>query len=117
MMNLLCISTLHEELDVPAGLSDHTLETQLVPVAACALGATLFEKHMKLAGDTTSVDAGHALDPTQFATYVQTIRETCLALGDGVKAPHPSETHDVLWARRGSDNLRPTDAARQGRWV
>ena len=117
MMNLRCLVTLARELDVPVGLSDHTLSTELVPALACMLGASLFEKHMRLAGDSTSVDAGHALDPGQFCTYVQTIRGMASVLGDGVKRPQPEEMHDKLWARRSPlDWLRPTEEARAGRW-
>ena len=99
------------------GFSDHTLSYDLVPALAVAMGATLYEKHIRLADDTSSVDAPHSLPPAQFKKMVEVIRSVPSMLGDGVKRPHPLEMHDRLWARRDpSDWLRPTHEARGGRW-
>ena len=118
MMNLRCLTTLARELDVPVGLSDHTLSLELVPAVACMLGCPIFEKHIKFTGDMMSVDAGHALDPVQFAVYVRTIRDMAAVLGDGVKRPQPEEMHDKLWAARDpSDWLRPKMRGRLGDWT
>lgn len=117
MLNLRCIQAMREELDVPVGFSDHTLSTQLVPVMAVALGAVVIEKHLRLADDETSIDAGHSLTPQHFAAMVTAIRQASVTLGDGIKRPHLSELHDRAWGRRSAiDWLRPTEAARLGAW-
>lgn len=105
-----------QTLGEAVGFSDHTLSDDLVPALAVAHGVTVYEKHIRLATDTSSIDAGHSLTPAQFQRMVEVIRRVPVILGVGVKQPHIAEMHDRLWARRGSDGLRPTDAARQGRW-
>lgn len=114
--NLRAIQTL-KGFGCPVGWSDHTLSITTVPSLAVALGASVIEKHIRLEGDTTSVDAGHALMPQHFAAMVDAVRGVHLILGDGEKQPHPREMHERLWARRGADGLRPTEEARAGRWA
>ena len=124
-MNLRCIETLRERYNVPVGLSDHTLSIYTVPALARDLGMTVLEKHLRLAEDRLSIDVGHSVGSASFALMVQALRqdgpgiglETAAILGDGVTAPHTLELHDRLWARRGTDGLRPTDEARAGRWA
>lgn len=117
-LNLFALSTLRSCVEAGAvGFSDHTTNRDVVPALAVAYGATVYEKHLKLAEDMTSIDAAHSLTPAEFQHLVETIRLVPQLLGDGVKAPHPLEAHDRLWARRSpTDWLRPTDAARAGAW-
>ena len=117
-VNVRAVETLRYQALVAAyGFSDHTLSVDVVPALAVAYGATCYEKHLKLTSDATGVDTDHSLTPAQFATLVRVLREASLAVGNGVKQPHVSEAHERLWARRGTDDLRPTDAARAGRWA
>ena len=118
ILNLAALPVMREHFNVPIGFSDHTLSTDLVPAMAVALGATIFEKHLRLATDTSSVDVAHSLDPEGFTRYVDTIRTCCQIQGNGIKTPHRLEAHDQLWARRDpSDWLRPTQGAREGAWA
>ena len=120
ILDLESLLTLRNEFRLPVGvgLSDHTLSTDLVPAMAVAYGAVLFEKHLRLATDTSSVDVGHSLDPDQFRRYVETIRHCTAIRGTGTKEPHPLELHDRKWARRSpNDWLRPVQAAREGEWI
>jgi len=116
LVNIAAVRGLRKVLCLPVGFSDHTLSVDLIPSLAVALGATVLEKHLRLDHDTTSVDAAHALTPTQFRQYVEAARRTPAVLGHGWKEPQEEERHDRLWSRRGKDGLRPTDAARKGRW-
>ena len=117
LLDLACLKTFRKEFDVEVGLSDHTLSTDLVPAMAVAFGAVLFEKHLRLATDTSSVDVSHSLDPEQFRRYVDTIRICCAIRGNGYKDPHPLELHDLVWARRDpSDWKRPVQRGREGEW-
>lgn len=66
--------------DCQIGLSDHTIGTTAA-IAAVALGATVFEKHLKLAGPDESVDGAFSATPQQMKEYVQVINEGWDALG------------------------------------
>jgi N-acetylneuraminate synthase len=79
-MNLKTIPHLSEMFDVPVGLSDHTLGTT-IPVAAVSLGACIVEKHLTLSRKTTGPDSSFSLEPQEFRTMVNAIRETEKAIG------------------------------------
>jgi len=79
-MNLRTIPHLAQMFDVPVGLSDHTLGIS-VPVAAVALGACIVEKHFTLSRQTPGPDSAFSLEPQEFKTMVEAIRETEKALG------------------------------------
>ena len=100
------------------GLSDHTLSVDTVPAMAVALGATVYEKHLRL-DEGTSVDTDHSLTPSQFKAMVNTLHDASRAMGEKwSSALHPTEAHEWLWMRRDpSDWLRPTQAAREGAWA
>jgi len=117
IINLRALKTISRLLDCPTGFSDHTLSFDIVPAVAAATGeCCVYEKHIRLDDDTTSIDVGHSLTPPQFATMVDILRRVPQMLGSGIKEPHPLEMHDRLWARRGGDGLRPTERAREGVW-
>ena len=63
------------------GLSDHTIGS-IAAVAAVALGACVFEKHFKLAGDDSSVDAAFSANPDELRDYIRTINDAWEALGE-----------------------------------
>ncbi|MDR2110735.1 MAG: N-acetylneuraminate synthase family protein, partial [Spirochaetaceae bacterium] len=94
------------------GLSDHSLDPELVPALGTALGAAAVEKHFCLSRDDPGLDDPIALPPGDFARMVRAIRrvsamgsEAALealarergtelvraVLGDGVKRLAPSE--------------------------
>jgi len=107
---------MQEWLGVPIGFSDHTLRLD-IPALAVAAGAVVIEKHLVLSRHDGSIDAGHSLEPHEFAAMVALIRETETILGHGRKEPHAAELHDRLFARRDpSDWKRPQMRGRQGEW-
>ena len=112
--NLYALGTLKRWFPYAAiGWSDHTLSVEVIPALAVALGASVIEKHFCLTDtDITNMDAGHSLEPKEFARMVRTLRDVGQSLGDGVKQPQACEQGDRLWARRGSDGLRPVDKVR-----
>ncbi len=69
-----------ERFKVEMGLSDHTLGNT-VPMVAVALGAKLVEKHFILDKSLGGPDVGFSLDPCEFKSMVDAIRETEKALG------------------------------------
>lgn len=79
--NLRRIPALSEKFpECQIGLSDHTIGTTAA-IAAVALGATVFEKHLKLARPDESVDGAFSATPQQMKDYVATINEGWDALG------------------------------------
>ncbi len=78
--NLNTIPYLVQKFDVVAGLSDHTLGTT-VSIAAVAIGARIIEKHFILDRNIGGPDSQFSLEPTEFKTMVNSIREVEKALG------------------------------------
>ena len=72
--------------DCEVGLSDHTIGNTAA-IAAVALGASVFEKHFKLADDETSVDAAFSATPDELRDYVRAINDSWHALGEAKFGP------------------------------
>lgn len=98
-VNLKAMITIHEELGVEVGYSDHTLGIE-IPIAAVALGATVIEKHFTLDRTFPGPDHQASLEPDELKLMVLAIRNLEKALGNGVKQPSPSELKNILIARK-----------------
>jgi len=82
--NLWRMNTLRRPDVAAVGVSDHSVGSELVPIAATAQGAAVIEKHLMLPG-TAPLDAGHSLTPDAFRRMAGAVRETwraCQASGD-----------------------------------
>jgi sialic acid synthase SpsE len=112
---------------LPVGLSDHSLDPELAPMLAIAMGAAVVEKHFCLSRDDPGLDDPIALPPADFARMVRGIRrasglatETLLealarergaervaaVLGDGVKRLAPSEAANYTRTNRSIHAIR-----------
>ncbi len=80
-VHLNMLPTLERTFGVITGLSDHTMGYH-IPVAACALGAKLVEKHLTLKRSDGGPDGAFSMEPAEFAEMVKHIRETEEAMGD-----------------------------------
>jgi N,N'-diacetyllegionaminate synthase len=98
--NLRAIATLRRELHVPVGLSDHSTGSHAA-VAAVALGATLYERHLVLEHDHDAIDRDVSDTPEELASRIRLLEDTRIALGDGRKRPQPAELPNVQASRRG----------------
>lgn len=98
-VNLRAMKTLREALNVPIGLSDHSLGIE-VPIAAVALGASVIEKHFTLDRTLPGPDHKASLEPPELACMVSSIRHVELALGSGEKSASLSETANIAIARK-----------------
>ncbi len=107
--NLRAIVTLHEELGLPVGYSDHTTGLQ-ASLAAVALGATIIEKHFTLSRDQEGPDHRASLEPDELRELVRGIREITTALGTGVKAPQEAELANIPIARKSIVARKPIEA-------
>ena len=97
-MNLRTIPHLAAAFDVPAGLSDHTLDVA-VPVAAVALGACIIEKHFTLSRATPGPDSAFSLEPQEFRTMVDAVRTAEQALGRVQYALSKKEESSLVFRR------------------
>lgn len=89
-LNLRMITTLRDKFDVPIGYSGH--ETGLpTTVATVALGANIIERHITLDRAMWGSDQAASVAPIGLIRLVKQIRQTEIALGDGVKRVYDSE--------------------------
>ena len=58
----------------PVGVSDHSMDPELVPVIGRSAGAALVEKHLCLSRDDPGLDDPIALDPARFLTMTRALR-------------------------------------------
>lgn len=90
-LNLRVITTYREQFpDAVIGLSDHENGIAMA-VAAYVLGARVIEKHFTLNHTSKGTDHAFSLEPIGMKKLVRDLRRVRLALGDGNKAPYPSE--------------------------
>ncbi|MFW5829520.1 MAG: pseudaminic acid synthase [Planctomycetota bacterium] len=79
-INLRTIPHMQQAFSCPVGFSDHTLGIGIA-LAAIGLGATVIEKHVKLADAPPAVDDFFSLTTAQFAILVEESRRVQRALG------------------------------------
>jgi len=94
--NLNVLKRYNELEGIYGGFSDHSSAGNIIPaVAACALGAVMVERHVKL--PTTQVEKDAVADTlglsNTFSQYCEAVRYTELALGTSVKTLLQSENH------------------------
>jgi sialic acid synthase SpsE len=99
--NLRAIDTLGRALDVPVGLSDHSSGGIVSAVAAVALGASVYERHLMLTDGPDAIDAAVSSTPAGFQAIVAAMEQARIALGDGRKRCLPAEAANVIPSRRG----------------
>ena len=98
-VNLLAMNTIKHAFNVRVGYSDHTQGIE-VPIAAVALGAEVIEKHFTLDKNMSGPDHIASLDPVELKEMIKGIRNIEIALGNGRKVPTPSESKNLIIARR-----------------
>ncbi len=77
------------------GLSSHDSGIAMA-IAAYVMGGRIIEKHFTLNRAMKGTDHSFSLEPQGMEKMVRDLRRTRLALGDGKKKVHPSETEAVL---------------------
>lgn len=96
--NLRAIPVLRDALDVPVGLSDHTMGIGAA-VAAVALGACVVEKHLTLDRASGGVDAAFSLQPDELALLVSECRTAWQSLGSPTVGPKEVEVEGLRFRR------------------
>jgi sialic acid synthase SpsE len=116
--NLKLIPSLNAVLGVPLGVSDHSLDAELVPVLAVTLGAVMVEKHLTLSRTGGGLDDPIALDPDEFARMCRGVRraqeEGPEAARERLAAAHGAERVRAVLGD-GVKRLAPAEAANYGR--
>jgi sialic acid synthase SpsE len=107
--NLRAITTLDRYLRIPIGLSDHAVGTHAA-IAAVALGACVYERHLVLEDDHSAVDKDVSSTPSELKALIAAMEETRRSLGDGRKVCQPAEKPNVVPSRRGLYAARPLSA-------
>ena len=77
--NLRLLQSLSAIFGVPVGVSDHTLDPQLIPALALSMGASVIEKHFCLSRTDPGLDDPIALPPELFSKMVKTVRQAAEA--------------------------------------
>jgi N-acetylneuraminate synthase len=99
-LNLRAMTTMRNAFGVPVGLSDHSRDPIVGPVAAVALGACVIEKHFTLSNDLAGPDHRYAIEPAELRAMITRVRECEAALGSGEKNTAPVEEELREFARR-----------------
>jgi sialic acid synthase SpsE len=116
--NLRVLESLRAVFGTAVGVSDHSMDPELVPVLAAAMGAAAVEKHFCLSREDPGLDDPIALPPEAFARMVRGVRRAS-ALG-------PEKTLEAVVRERGRDTveailgdgvkrLAPSERANYGR--
>lgn len=98
-VNLMAMVTIQKTFDVAVGYSDHTLGIE-IPISAVALGASVIEKHFTLDKKMEGPDHKSSLEPLELMGMVNAIRNIEKAMGNGIKAPSPSELKNKMAVRK-----------------
>lgn len=98
-VNLLAMRAIADRFKVRVGYSDHTLGIE-IPIAAVAMGAAVIEKHFTLDRNMEGPDHRASLQPDELKAMVKGIRNVEKALGSKEKKPSPSETGNIVIARK-----------------
>jgi N-acetylneuraminate synthase len=105
-MNLKVIPWMKSRFGVTVGLSDHSRDPVLAPLAAVAMGARVVEKHYTLDNRLPGPDHSFAITPSELISMVSGIRAVEQMLGDGVKQVMAAEEELAAYARRGVQATR-----------
>jgi sialic acid synthase SpsE len=116
--NLKLIPNLGAVLGVPVGVSDHSLDAQLVPALAVTVGAVMIEKHLTFSREGGGLDDSIALNPEGFGRMCRALRKA--------EAEGPQTARRRLAAEHGEARVRavlgsgvkalaPAEAANYGR--
>jgi sialic acid synthase SpsE len=124
--NLRVLKSLSSVFGLAVGISDHSLDPELVPALAVSQGAAVIEKHFCLSRSDPGLDDPIALPPADFARMVKAARHAAQmepekltylnqhwdavtiekVLGKGIKSLAPSERENYSRTNRSIHALR-----------
>lgn len=95
--NIRGVKTLKDRYGVEVGFSDHSLDEKAACLAL-GLGATVFEKHVKLDISSKTLDSEFSATPDSLRFYVESLKQAESILGSSNIKPIDSEKAS-LWER------------------
>ena len=98
-LNLNCIKTMKNELNIPIGFSDHTKDEIASLYAVCS-GAEYIEKHFTIDKNMEGPDHRASLNPEELNNFVKKIRDCEAMLGNGNKKCTENEEKNKKVVRR-----------------
>ncbi len=116
-LHLSVLPMLKARYHVSVGLSDHSTDAVLAPVAAVGLGARIIEKHFTLDRSLPGPDHNFALEPSELSEMVASIRQAEVALGVPEKRVSPEEEELFAFAKRAiqaTKTIEPGDILNEG---
>lgn len=106
-LNLKAIPGLYRRYGLRVGLSDHSSDPTIAPVAAVALGAAALEKHFTLDRSLKGPDHAFAIEPAELRAMVAAVRDCEKAMGTGKKEVLSTEKELHHYAQRAVQALTP----------
>lgn len=98
-INLKAIETLGNATGLSVGFSDHT-QGSLASCLAVGLGAHIIEKHVTMDSALSGPDHLASVSVMDLGAFVRSVRNSALALGDGLKRPTLEEQANLPVVRR-----------------
>jgi sialic acid synthase SpsE len=95
--NLRVLRNLSAIFGIPVGVSDHSLDPEIVPALSVGMGACVIEKHFCLSRDDPGLDDPIALSPELFKKMVKAVRSAASA--------GPEETYKAFSLRVGEETV------------
>lgn len=99
-INVNVIRTFKDKFKIPVGLSDHSREVFIAPMAAVSVGAKIIEKHFTLDKNLPGPDHKFALEPDELKEMVEKINMVEKVLGSDTKKIEDEEKELFDFARR-----------------
>ncbi len=106
-MHLAAIAWMSSYFHLPTGLSDHSIDPIVAPVAAVAFGAVAIEKHFTLSKQLPGPDHSFAVEPNELKAMVDAIRQAEVMVGSKIKQVAKEEMELYYFARRGLQAITP----------
>jgi len=99
--NLLALKYMQERYNISVGFADHSLDTQIIPCMAMAMGCDFIEKHITINRNDRQFDYQVSLEPFEFSVLVNTIKHYHQVMGDKIKHPLKSEKgfRDIIFKK------------------
>ncbi len=97
-MNLRTICDMKKRFDIPIGLSDHSMGAFSASTAV-AMGANIIEKHFCISRAIENPDAAFSMEPDEFRSMVQQVREVEKAMGKVSYGVSPQEESNACFRR------------------
>ncbi|MCL2808540.1 MAG: N-acetylneuraminate synthase family protein [Treponema sp.] len=110
--NLRVLPNLAAIFGVSVGVSDHSLDPELVPSLAISMGACVIEKHFCLSRNDPGLDDPIALEPGDFLKLTKAIRQAARINSDEIIAHYSNERGKDLIQRilgNGVKKLAPSE--------